>query len=71
MSTDVFEFQSLGCLLPSPMLIRLSPSILEFQRICAIYVFKIDFLIFSFFLHLYPAVCYSVQPSASESQWTM
>lgn len=68
MSTDVFEFQSLGCLLPSPMLIRLSPSMLNFRE----FVQSMCLNRFpDFFLHLYPAVCYSVQPSASESQWTM
>lgn len=58
---------NLGLLLHSPVLIAVSHPVLEFQRIGEVCVSKIDFLI----SHLYPAVCYSAQPSASESQRTM
>ena len=47
------NFSLWGAFLPSPMLIHLSPSLLELQRICAICVFKIDFLIFFFFFYIY------------------
>ena len=45
------NFSLWGVFLPSPMLIHLSPSMLELQRICAICVFKIDFLIFFFYIY--------------------